>query len=78
MLRGDLDTIVAKALKKKPTERYSSVTAFADDLRRYLRLEPISTRPDTIAYCIENHFGLHEGVRTKLLAASSCGLPAGA
>ena len=50
MLRGDLDTIVAKALKKNPTERYSSVTAFADDLRRYLRLEPISTRPDTIAY----------------------------
>ena len=50
MLRGDLGTIVAKALKKKPTERYSSVTAFADDLRRYLRLEPISTRPDTIAY----------------------------
>lgn len=49
-LRGDLDTIIAKALKKEPAERYSSVTAFADDLRRYLRSEPISARPDTIAY----------------------------
>jgi serine/threonine-protein kinase len=49
-LRGDLDTIVGKALKKKPGERYTSVTAFADDLRRYLRNEPIAARPDTIPY----------------------------
>ena len=32
LLRGDLDTIVAKALKKNPQERYASVTALADDL----------------------------------------------
>ena len=49
-LRGDLDTIVAKALKKKPAERYTSVTAFADDIRRFLNHEPISTRPDTLHY----------------------------
>ena len=49
-LRGDLDTIVAKTLKKESAERYSSVTALADDLRRYLRNEPISARPDTLAY----------------------------
>jgi len=50
MLRGDLDTIVSQALKKEPKERYSSVTALADDLNRYLRKEPISARPDTLAY----------------------------
>jgi eukaryotic-like serine/threonine-protein kinase len=50
LLRGDLDTIVAKAMKKEPGERYSSVTALADDLRRYLRNEPISARPDTFSY----------------------------
>ena len=50
LLRGDLDTIVVKALKKEPEERYSSVTALADDLLRYLRYDPISARPDTLAY----------------------------
>jgi hypothetical protein len=48
--RGDLDTIAAKAFKKKPEERYASVAALGDDLRRYLRHEPISARPDTIPY----------------------------
>jgi serine/threonine protein kinase len=49
-LRGDLDTILAKALKKAPAERYNSATAMADDLRRYLKHEPINARPDTLAY----------------------------
>ncbi len=49
-LRGDLDTIVAQALKKDPRERYASVTALADDLRRWLEHKPIAARPDTLVY----------------------------
>ncbi|MEP7087256.1 MAG: serine/threonine-protein kinase [Gemmatimonadota bacterium] len=47
---GDLDNIVAKALKKKPGERYSTVGAFADDIRRYLNHEPVGARADSFAY----------------------------
>jgi serine/threonine protein kinase/tetratricopeptide (TPR) repeat protein len=50
LLRGDLDTIVSKALKKSPQERYANASALTDDLRRYLMHEPIRARPDTIAY----------------------------
>jgi len=49
-LRGDLDTILGKALKKKPAERYANVDAFADDLQRFLKHEPISARPDSVTY----------------------------
>jgi serine/threonine-protein kinase len=50
ILRGDLDTIVAKALKKHAGERYASVTALADDVSRYLACQPIGARPDTVRY----------------------------
>ncbi len=69
-LRGDLDTIVAKALKKKPEERYASVLALGDDLRRYLRHEPISARPDTISYQLRKYLRRHRagvGVAAALL-----------
>jgi serine/threonine protein kinase/Tfp pilus assembly protein PilF len=49
-LRGDLEIIVAKALKKRPEERYASVMALAEDLRRYLAEEPILARPDSLVY----------------------------
>jgi len=49
-LRGDLDTIVAQALKKQPAERYANAAALADDLRRHLAHEPIAARPDSWAY----------------------------
>jgi serine/threonine-protein kinase len=49
-LRGDLDNIVAKALKKSPSERYASAEAMADDLRRYLNHEPVRARADSLGY----------------------------
>jgi eukaryotic-like serine/threonine-protein kinase len=47
---GDLDNIVAKALKKRPEERYATVGALDDDLRRHLNHEPVSARRDTLGY----------------------------
>jgi len=44
-LRGDLDTIVDKALRKDPAQRYSSVEAMAADVRRHLDGQPIVARP---------------------------------
>jgi hypothetical protein len=49
-LRGDLDNILAKALKKDPAERYATAAALADDLRRFLRHEPVEARPDSVTY----------------------------
>jgi serine/threonine-protein kinase len=49
-LHGELDTIVLKALKKNPRERYSSVSAFTEDLQRYLNHEPVHARPESFVY----------------------------
>lgn len=49
-LRGDLDNVVAKALKKAPAERYATADAFAQDLHRYLNDEPVSARADSFVY----------------------------
>jgi serine/threonine protein kinase len=66
-LRGDLDTIVAKALKKNPQERYASIKALADDLQRYLSFEPISARPDTFPYRVSKFVRRHRGSVTAAL-----------
>ena len=49
-LRGDLDNIVLKALKKNPVERYVTVHALVDDCRRWLEHRPVLAQPDRIGY----------------------------
>lgn len=44
-LRGDLDTILAKAMRKEPAERYRSVEALAADIERHLAGLPVLARP---------------------------------
>jgi eukaryotic-like serine/threonine-protein kinase len=50
--RGDIETIVAKALEKAKERRYQSAAELADDIRRFLRDEPIVARPASRAYQI--------------------------
>ena len=47
---GDIDSILAMALKKAPAERYQSVAAFADDLQLFLDRRPVRARPDSPSY----------------------------
>ena len=70
VLKGDLDTIVAKALKKNPEERYGSVTALVDDVTRYLEQKPISARRDSLRYRTAKFVRRHVwGVVTTAAAA---------
>ena len=50
LLRDDLDTIVLKALKKDPADRYPTAEAFRQDLQRWLDGLPVQARPDSVAY----------------------------
>jgi serine/threonine-protein kinase len=71
-LRGDLDTIVAKALKKAPAERYPNAEALAADLTRHLAHEPIAARRDTAAYVLAKFVRRHRtGVAASVLAAAA-------
>ncbi len=49
-LRGDLDIIVMKAIRKEPKHRYASVEAFANDIERHLSGMPIKARKPTLLY----------------------------
>jgi hypothetical protein len=60
-LEGDLDTILGKALKKDPAERYAAIGAFGDDLQRFLTHQPVRARPDTVAYRMRKFVRRHRG-----------------
>jgi serine/threonine protein kinase/Flp pilus assembly protein TadD len=49
-LRGDLDNIVLRALRKEPERRYASVQEFSEDIRRHLEGLPVAASPDTFGY----------------------------
>ncbi|MFN7962217.1 MAG: serine/threonine-protein kinase [Thermoanaerobaculia bacterium] len=49
-LAGDLDNILAKALRKEPQRRFVSAAELATDLDRHLRDQPVQARPDSLRY----------------------------
>jgi eukaryotic-like serine/threonine-protein kinase len=56
-LRGDLDLIVLKALKREPERRYASALALAEDLRRFREGHAIAARPDSTWYRVRKLVG---------------------
>jgi len=71
-LRGDLDNIVLKALRKEPERRYASVEALAEDVRRHLEQLPVRARPDTPGYRAAKFARRHRlGLAAAALIAAS-------
>jgi serine/threonine-protein kinase len=50
MLRGDLDAIIGKTLRRRSEDRYNSAAALATDLQRFLAHEPVGARDGALAY----------------------------
>ncbi len=50
LLRGDLDNIVLKAMRKEPLRRYATVSEFAEDIENYLKNLPVKARPNSAFY----------------------------
>ena len=71
-LRGDVETIVRKALEKDRDRRYASASELAADIRRHLNDEPIVARPATTLYQLRKfarrHRGFVIGVAVALVA----------
>ncbi len=61
LLKGDLDNIILKTLRKNPNERYSSVQEFSEDIRRHLTGLPVSARPLTMSYRAAKFFERNKG-----------------
>jgi eukaryotic-like serine/threonine-protein kinase len=49
-LRGELDAILSKALRREPNQRYATADALAEDLQRHLQGERVLARPDSVTY----------------------------
>lgn len=72
LLMGDLDTILAKALKKSPSARYATASAFAADLQHYLTGDVVQAQPDSRWYRLRKLVGRNRLVvgATALVMAS--------
>jgi serine/threonine-protein kinase len=71
-LRGDLDLIIATALRRDPVRRYATAAAFARDLRHWLDGRPISARADSVWYRLHRFANRHRlGVAAGVLIALS-------
>jgi tetratricopeptide (TPR) repeat protein len=70
-LRGDLDTIITKALRKDPDRRYSTVEQLIADLQRYRDALPVMAQPPTTTYRMRKFVRRH---KAGVIAASAIGV----
>jgi serine/threonine-protein kinase len=70
-LRGDLDHIVLKAVRKEPAARYVSVEAFAADIRRHLARYPVLAAGDAWSYRTRRFLSRHRIAAVTALVALS-------
>jgi tetratricopeptide (TPR) repeat protein/predicted Ser/Thr protein kinase len=66
--RGDIETLVRKALEKDKTRRYTSAADLGADIRRYLNDEPITARPPSAAYQLRKFARRHRGLMAGIAA----------
>ncbi|MFQ5462486.1 MAG: tetratricopeptide repeat protein [Phycisphaerae bacterium] len=59
-LRGDLDTVILKALAKEPSRRYANAAALADDIECFLTNQPIQARPPSTLYQLRKLIARHK------------------
>ncbi|MEM1072413.1 MAG: protein kinase [Planctomycetota bacterium] len=74
--RGDVETIVGKALTKDRTRRYQSASELAADIFRYLSDEPIAARPPSAMYQVRKFAKRHQVVAAGV-GVASLGIVAG-
>lgn len=67
-LKGDLDTIILKALRKEPERRYGSANQLLQDIRRYQKNEPISARPESTGYLVRKFIQRNQTVVSAIAA----------
>ena len=60
--RGDIETLVRKALEKDKTRRYTSAADLGADIQRYLNDEPITARPPSAGYQLRKFARRHRGL----------------
>jgi WD40 repeat protein len=69
--RGDVETIVGKALEKDKARRYASARELAADIRRHLGNEPIRARPPSALYHLRKFARRHKALVGGVVATGA-------
>ena len=70
-LRGEIDAILTKALRREPAQRYATADALAQDIERHLRGDVVLAQPDRLGYRLRKALRRH---RVGFAAGAAIGL----